>query len=187
MLKAALVALVLSSPPMRPTAADVALDQAVIINEVIADFPFVETSITWMPCGFENAWYDRRTGGITLCLELNDTPGPVFVAAHEAAHAVTIQLGVDVGPSHTALEDAADEIAALKLIELGQLDEVVNGAKWFMELQAQNQDARHSPHSARARKLLTLVHGAEGGSVYSQAYYAAVKAYWAAQLAPHHW
>lgn len=195
MLKAALVALSLMAAapapaapfsPMRPSAANIALDQTMVITDMTWEFPDVDVEVRWIPCMTENAWYSLASHRITLCLELNETPAPVFVAAHETAHAITIQLGLDMGQGPTAVEDAADEVAALMLIDMGREDEVVNGALWFIRMALENVDATHSSHTERAYRLLCLVDGAtREGSLACQLMYRDAKANWDHQLAPH--
>jgi hypothetical protein len=170
--------------PTARTAADVAIDQALIIEEMVADYP-VDVSVRWVPCGMENAWYHRIDLSITLCLELVDMKAPVFVAAHEAGHALSLQLGLDMGDGPTAVEDAADDLAALVLLELGEVDEVVAAAKWFMQMSQDQLGARHSTHEQRAWKLLCLADGYEKGTLQCRALYAMTRAYWAEQLEPH--
>jgi hypothetical protein len=149
--------------PTARTAADVAIDQALIIEEMVADYP-VDVSVRWVPCGMENAWYHRIDLSITLCLELVDMKAPVFVAAHEAGHALSLQLGLDMGDGPTAVEDAA---------------------KWFMQMSQDQLGARHSTHEQRAWKLLCLADGYEKGTLQCRALYAMTRAYWAEQLEPH--
>jgi hypothetical protein len=143
-------------------AADIAIRQLEVIDEMTTPYG-ISVDVLWEPCGEENAYYYIPRGPIVLCLEINETPAPVFVAAHEAGHAMVYQLGLPVGTGTTAGEKAADELAALTLIAMGELDEVVGGAQWFMDM-ARTSDGgggAHPTHMDRARDLLCLVDGAE--------------------------
>jgi hypothetical protein len=173
-------------PRLAPaTASDIALDQAVVVSDMLTGYP-VDYSLKWIPCGQENAWYHLLTHEISLCLELNDTTAPVFVAAHEAGHALSIQLQLDMGEGPTRREDSADELAALFLIDIDRKDDVMGAVKWFMKMHAEREDGRHASHMERAWKLACLVDGSEpDGSYACRTLYAFTKTYWTLQLAPH--
>lgn len=142
-----------------PTTADKARSQAKVIEYMLSDTPAEDTQVWWEPCGQDNAFFFPPKGPIVLCLEMFDTPAAIFVAAHEAGHALQHRLGLPVDSDDEAEERAADELAALFLIEMGNYDAVVGGAKWFM--QDANVDKAHPDHSERAEYLLCLAAGGE--------------------------
>jgi hypothetical protein len=145
-----------------PTAAEVAADQEEVVDYMLAGTPAGGTTVIWAPCGMQNAWYYTGGGPIVLCLEMADTTAAVFVAAHEAGHALVDQLGMDPGWDSMAGERAADELAALFLAEMGRYDDIVGGAKWFLERwDTESRDGVHPARSQRARDLLCLADGAE--------------------------
>lgn len=196
MLKVALVALAALAAPtgdtydlpprLAPaTASDIALDQAVTVGDMLMEYP-VDYDLVWLPCGQENAFYFPSSHKILLCMELNETPAPVFVAAHEAGHALSMQLGLDMGDADTALEDAADELAALFLISIDRSDEVMGGAQWFLDMERDRADGKHASHLERAWKLACLVDGSEPDGTYAcRTLYAFTKTYWDLQLRSH--
>jgi hypothetical protein len=152
-------------------AADIAADQFAVISWMLSDTPAADTDVLWLPCGQDNGFYYLPSGPIVLCLELNDTPAAVFAAAHEAGHALVSQMGLKVDQDRAGNERAADELAALFLIEMGRPDDVVGGAKWFMRDMARKGDGVHPAARDRVRDLLCLVDGAEGGSFDCQLQY----------------
>ncbi len=173
----------LLTPSDRP-ASEVAIDQLTVIQYMLSETPAEATHVFWTPCGTANAAYYTPFGPIELCLELNETPAPVFAAAHEAGHALVWQLGMDVDPDAEAGERAADELAALFLIEMGRPDDVVGGARWFMSSPDRKSDGVHPQHRLRAWELLCLVDGSEPtGTAECQVLYHAVYARWALALA----
>lgn len=171
--------------PSHPTAAEVAADQQAVVDHMGAPYG-VDPLVVWVPCGYENAFYLPDADIITLCLEMNEA-GPLMAAAHEMGHALRYDLGLEIDSDPWADERAADELGALALIEMGNLDAVVSGAKWFMDMGSRDWDPNdpHPPDMARARELLCLVDGAEGKSVGCIALYRAVKTRWELELKPH--
>ena len=146
-----------------PTPAQIAAEQSEVVEYMLEDTAAGGVKIEWAACGVENAWYWWGGGPIHMCLELDNSPAPVFAAAHEAGHALVDGLGLYVDPHNPyGQEQAADELAALFLIEMGKYDAVVGGAAWFMrDFETRSRDGVHPPHAARARELLCLVDGGE--------------------------
>ncbi len=165
--------------PERPAAA-IAREQLSVIEYMLSETPADGTHVFWRPCGQENAYYSLPNGPIELCLELNDTPAAVFAAAHEAGHALVYQLSLPIDDDAQADERAADELAAIFLIEMGKMDEVAGGAKWFMEDPDRRPDGVHPAHRLRAWELLCIMSGSEKtGSPECQILYHAVWMRWA--------
>lgn len=165
------------------TSAGHAQDQQDVVDAMSDEYDlFVQT--TWMPCGFENAFYIPRAvpeqpGIVAFCLD--NEGGWVQTAAHEMGHAMIDQLDLDPGPDPQANERGADELGVLWLLEHERYDDVADGAKKYMRWNDEGDD-EHPPSMARAYELLCLLDGAEGGSPQCQGLYAFKRAFWGAQL-----
>jgi hypothetical protein len=177
-----------ASAPGRPTL-DLAYDQSEVIEYMLADTPADGTAYFWIPCWTENAWFYLPAGPIVLCLELGDEA--VFVAAHEAAHALIVQMdmspdGPDPVKANLAHERAADDLATIFLVEMGREANAVEGAKWFMEDMDVPAGGSHPSHRDRAGRILCLLEGSDGrGSLECSLLYTRVWNYWAMQIATH--
>lgn len=125
-------------------------------------FPGVNITISWETCGFLGDAYDPVDEVLHLCVETAAIPALArFVTAHEVAHAVTRQLGL----AYTGNEEqAADELAAVSLILIGQGGDVLAGAQAMSDMSRYEfifwMDT-HPPLKHRARDLRCLVDGSQ--------------------------
>ncbi len=171
-----------------PTVGDIAEAQLDAVDAVLALAPEadIDVSISWTLCGEPNGFYTpTATGGeIALCLESNVDPGDaVFTAAHEAGHAVALQLDLPVDNSPWADEAAADELGALGLLEAGDVDDVMAEAMWYEQhAQPAIPGDTHPPDNERAFRLMCLADGADHGSPVCRLLYHAISAKWHAAI-----
>jgi Zn-dependent protease with chaperone function len=112
-------------------------------------------------CDEVNAAFEPADNTVYLCSELAPLGDDVitFVAAHELAHALVWQLGIDdVDP-----EAGADELASLLLEEDGHRAAVVAAAEMFMGLHKDpSPNDVHPANMVRARDLLCIDDGEDG-------------------------
>lgn len=164
---------------------DVAMEQWDVIQYMVEGTPAEDTRVNWVPCGFENAFFQPPLGPIELCLDL-DPNAAVFAAAHEAGHALVFELEMY---TEADLRDpefherAADELAALFLIEMGKEDELVGGAQWFMKDLFEEGDGVHPQNNERVWHLLCLEEGSRrDGTPACQLLYHVTWNFWADRL-----
>lgn len=95
-------------------------------------YPGVHTTIRWEKCGEVNAYYYPPEKVVIMCHELLSLRPSIirYILAHELAHGVILQRGVPFTGSH---EVAADELAALALINEGMSDDIMDAAKFWMD------------------------------------------------------
>lgn len=134
-------------------------DVAKVVDEMT--LPGMEVSVEVMPCGQINAFYYPPMKAIVVCREaLELDPGVLrFFIAHEMAHAIIDQYDIPVPSSEEA---AADELAAVALIGMGDKVAVVDVSMFF----ANHPDTEdvwddHQSHAKRAASALCLVAGSE--------------------------
>lgn len=168
--------------------ADVAMAQGEAVSQVLSltDLP-LSVDLVWLPCGQQNAFYYPGSNTIVMCLEMTESPGAESVAAHEAGHAMVYQLGLPIDDDPYANERAADEIGTIALIEVGELDEAMGGAKqhllWAQEMADDGDDGAHASFLSRAREIACLVDGAEDGTPECIALYHMVRTRWLVTIA----
>jgi hypothetical protein len=172
------------------TSSSVFLRQAAVVDAMGDRYPGVEYDLWFYPCRTQNSFYFPVTGyypgygsfdahDIVLCTEFNAYPRvAVYVAAHEMAHAITHQvLGV-------LDEESADEVAALELIRLGLLQELLDGSLyWAAAGGDETGDSGHPANNFRAWNLACLASGADGHPAECVALYRGTLARWEARLA----
>lgn len=121
----------------------------------------VDVEFTWQTCGEENAFYYPPWKAVVMCYELTKEPVGVirFIAAHEMAHAIVMQLDLPVVGND---EEAADELAALFLVANGMGEDVLSGAIFLQENSREHRRFEaHPPGGWRAENLVCLADGAE--------------------------
>lgn len=128
------------------------------VVKAILDRWHVDATVVRKACGERNSWYDPSDHTILLCDEMLEFPdAAVFFAAHEASHAVTHQITSSIG------EEDADEIAALEMIRLGMLDELLGAAIYWkqQDVQGHIKGDPHPGHGYRAWNLACMEDGSE--------------------------
>jgi hypothetical protein len=136
-----------AGPARVAPATEAFLAQQAVVSAMEEMYPEVEVEIVWRPCGQVNAFYYPSDKRIVMCTETEKIPGAaVFFAAHEMGHAVAIQL------LSTRDEAAADEIAALAMLELGMGKELLEAAIYFKKdgNQYHEDGDSHPSHGYRA-------------------------------------
>ena len=111
-------------------------------------------AVTWRKCGQVNALYYVARAEVVMCNELKKLPDGVirFIFAHELAHGVIYQNNV----TYTGSEEwAADELAALVLIEMGDGLSVLEAAAWFKD-KGTTEDHLTTSHPVAMRRFVTL-------------------------------
>ena len=112
------------------------------------------TRVTYIDCGVTNGFYHPATGRVYICNENVSLPKGVqnFILFHELAHAVIDRHDIP----YTGLEEAAaDEYAALVMLENGRADEVIQAGEWMMA--AGGEDNPADLHLSNKRRGLTLL------------------------------
>lgn len=125
-------------------------------------YPGVSVKLEWRVCGQVNAFY--QAGTVTMCYELaNEHPGMVrFFLAHEMAHAVIEQLGLNTVGSE---EDAADELATVTMAVNGY-DSDLWAAKAHFDAAGPDYSPAdtHSPAVKRAYRIGCMLRGKAGSA-----------------------
>jgi hypothetical protein len=103
------------------------------LTPVINAFRFngVDTTVEWRTCGQVNAFYNIAGRKVILCNEAKTLPPGIirYMLAHELAHGVIIQRDV----AYTGSDEwAADELAALMLLLIGNDQDVLDGAGYWL-------------------------------------------------------
>lgn len=146
-----------------------------------------EISAEWQDCGMINAFYFPWDSHIVLCNEsIYNSPGhAVFEAAHEMGHALVDKRGLPVDGDPKAEERAADELAALALIEMGKLDELQAAGMYYRSQISEYvpADDPHPDYETRAWEIMCLGDGAEDGNPECVMLLSLVRARWALAFA----
>jgi hypothetical protein len=124
-----------------------------VANSMLMGRPVV-VHINFNECGEVNAFYTPEDRTVTLCKELLDTAEPSrlrFYFAHELAHAVIDQMDI---PFTGSEEDAADEMAAVIMVDSGMAKDVLFTADYFY---TRNLDAPPwDPHASDMKRAFNL-------------------------------
>lgn len=171
-----MLGLVTGTSAIPPSAVYTAQEAAV---ELMGSEYGLDIDVIWTPCGDANGYYSAKADRVILCTEWSEYPdAAIFVAAHEAAHAVLEhRLG---GGS----ESEADQLAVLFLIRHDAREQALAAAAWMLENLRSRQDGdTHDDREIRAWMVACMAAGSEdGGPAECRVLYRGLRALWDARL-----
>jgi hypothetical protein len=172
-----------TAQPPPPTDEDVLVDR---VGQLTAGK--VDVEIAWVQCGAVNGAYFPAIHAVVMCEEDRAQPGvALFIEAHELGHAIVDQLDLPVDAGPVANEAAADELAALILLDMGRQDAVIDAVVWFENMadadgSAADQTDPHPAPAERAYRLICLADHDDQTVPDCRIMYPQVLAKWAAAI-----